>query len=545
MKLALTILLILACGHALACTTCDHIQGDPSHPIEAWSGEVLSSTQFFAANDQQTLNAHCKGVMPTDAEMRGWLEQNQSSERENAQIHGLNIVGESPENIRALRLLLTARNENFQDDPSLQKTFSSTCQKVDCAVREIFGEVALETLYLQRRYGFNASHRAYPRSVPWKKEELRSAMVGILDFPATHFPMWESRPFTRFLPGQLPSSVYLSATSAEANIRFFDNWAEKTVAARQQTSFHEIAHAIASRTQMDHSPEWRSISDWQMVSQTPVYSEAARRAGKTVSGYASVNALEDFAEAVVAYRYNPQLLQQRSPEKYEFIKNAVFNGVEYLSAQSCQTQNRTSDALIPAAQRGLSQWNPSDEELNRLLEPCMAPLMDASANLENQVLRDHALNRCISEIPRRRGIEFMQAELQGKPWSRFMTPMLEQTQFPIPPQAQQRIRQAQNVLKTVSKNKMIEATLQALTQHAAVPTENSCQLTRNERAYHAFMPLFNDTDGMKSYQYRFKTSRALTQLCLRIARARSPGQQNRPVSRPEVQAQVERLFRTN
>ena len=44
---------------------------------------------------------------------------------------------------------------------------------------------------------------------------------------------------------------------------------------------------------------------------------------------------EDFAEALAAYRYRPNYLKQISQEKYDFIKEKVFNGVVYDSEEDC------------------------------------------------------------------------------------------------------------------------------------------------------------------------------------------------------------------
>ncbi len=529
-------------GEVLACTYCEHITGDPSHPIEQWRDEVLASFGNYGASDRQTLEANCKGQLPQDSQMSEWLNANQSSQRFNGQVHGINLVNESAENIEALNYLLTARNELAQDDPTTQKKFSSTCQKVECVARELFGDTALETLYLQRRYGFNASHHAYPRSVKWKKTELRSAMVGILDFPSTHFPLWKSRPFTRFLPGQLPSPQYVSATAAEANIRFFDRWAANGIGSRQQTAFHEIAHAIAGESGIDKSPQWRALSGWQIQTNTSVPSESPTNRESVVSGYGRFNAQEDFAESAVAYRYNPRALQVRSPQKYEFIKHAVFDGVEYLTPTSCLSNTRTSDLMAATAQQGLSQWAPSQDELSQLAKPCITSMIDAITMVETQVMNSSQVNQCMNQIPKERGVQFMQAALSQKPWGKFMSPMLRQADYPVPVQAQQKIRQARELMKIEMTAKMGQAFFNTFTTIARIPTAQSCQTQNMENAYRYFTHVYNETDGRSAYQNRHKINQAASRVCLSIAASRSGSQQSRPVTQAEIQVHIKKLF---
>ena len=537
-------LLILATtfGEALACSYCEHIQGDPSHPIEEWRDEVMAAFGNYGATEAQTLNANCKGQVPSDAQMNEWLRANQSTGTQNAQVHGINLVGESPENIEALRFLLTARNELAQDDPTTQRQFTSTCQKVECVTRELFGDTALETLYLQRRYGFNASHHAYPRSVKWKKSELRSAMVGILDFPASHFPLWKSRPFTRFLPGQLPSPNYVSASAAESNVRFFDRWAANREGSRQQTALHEIAHAIAAESGIDKSPEWRALSGWQVQANSPMFSEKPTDRESVVSGYGRFNALEDFAESAVAYRYNPRALLVRSPEKYEFIKHTVFDGVEYLTPLTCQDTTRTSDLMASAALQGLTQWNPSPEELRRLAKPCIGSMLETLGETQNAVMSAPQVSQCLNQIPRERGVEFMRAALSQKPWGQFMAPLLRGADYPIPTQAQQKIRGARELMRTEMQTKMSQALFASLSQFARVPTAQSCEAQNLQNAYRLFGNVYEDNSGRSSYTDRHRIHQAATRVCLHIARARTGSQVSRPVTQAEVQEQLKKLF---
>lgn len=56
---------------------------------------------------------------------------------------------------------------------------------------------------------------------------------------------------------------------------------------------------------------------------------------KIISKYGESNPSEDFAESLTAYRYNPAGLKKAAPEKYNFIKDRIFNGQEFINHSSC------------------------------------------------------------------------------------------------------------------------------------------------------------------------------------------------------------------
>ena len=65
-----------------------------------------------------------------------------------------------------------------------------------------------------------------------------------------------------------------------------------------------------------------------------------------ISGYAKTNPLEDIAESITAYRFNPKKLKELSPERYEYLKEKVFMGVEYLSDTQCEDAASTRQQFI-------------------------------------------------------------------------------------------------------------------------------------------------------------------------------------------------------
>ncbi len=50
---------------------------------------------------------------------------------------------------------------------------------------------------------------------------------------------------------------------------------------------------------------------------------------KTPTNYGNTNPIEDMSESVMMYVYEPQKLQGSSPQRYNFIRDHIFEGVEY------------------------------------------------------------------------------------------------------------------------------------------------------------------------------------------------------------------------
>ncbi len=55
----------------------------------------------------------------------------------------------------------------------------------------------------------------------------------------------------------------------------------------------------------------------------------SEQSSEYVSSYAETSPEEDFAECYAAYVNDPELLQKVGPEKYDFMKEVIFDGREY------------------------------------------------------------------------------------------------------------------------------------------------------------------------------------------------------------------------
>lgn len=92
------------------------------------------------------------------------------------------------------------------------------------------------------------------------------------------------------------------------------------------TLVHEIGHNVhynIRRDSFDLDVTWAAL-----------HRESFKSAGDTglgfVSTYAQTNKFEDFAETYMAYVRAPEVLIYYNPDKYEFMKQEIFNGLEYI-----------------------------------------------------------------------------------------------------------------------------------------------------------------------------------------------------------------------
>ncbi len=255
--------------------------------------------------------AFCKLPPPTDESMHDWLERQQVSEIENA----------------------------FASLVPPDKASVAGCSTTVCKAKKVFGKsVGLKLLYLQARYKLNGSHLTNKNASAWTNAELESIMHAVQDFPE-QINKFE-KPLVRYSRGKVTPKI-AEVLSKNPNVcipttdylQFFDCFfAFGDEDANRATVFHELSHAIGERNNLEKSPEWLAISKWEKgVDGKP--HPGADDCFISLSGMSRPE--EDFADAMMAYRYDPAGLMSACPAKYEFLKMRVFAGAEYTSATSC------------------------------------------------------------------------------------------------------------------------------------------------------------------------------------------------------------------
>ncbi|MFL5815813.1 MAG: hypothetical protein ACJ763_19750, partial [Bdellovibrionia bacterium] len=251
--------------------------------------------------------------------------------RRSANIHGIELVDESPYLIEVLDALLT--NEKGSSEP--QKTFASSCRDVYCAATELFGrKTGLQLLYMLGRFGFNGSHLRTKNADPWTSEELDTVLLALSDLPKHLIPA-SPVAFNHQLAHYKRSESGTPEKGqpvANAMIFLFDHWNQQSQANQRYTLFHELGHVAGDTLKLNDSKAWFRAAGWKETDMEWTLPHPE----KTISRYAETNPYEDFAESFAAYRYNPEALKALNPSVYRFFKNKVFHSTEYTVNSHCE-----------------------------------------------------------------------------------------------------------------------------------------------------------------------------------------------------------------
>ena len=116
--------------------------------------------------------------------------------------------------------------------------------------------------------------------------------------------------------------------------------------------FHELSHLIDLRLgHLSEQSEWMSLSQWEG---TIGNKWKMKNKKEFVSKYAKQNPSEDFAESMVAYRFAPEELKEKSPRKYTYLKEVIFQGLEYRNAQDCNEKADFKDFISESSEKDYS-----------------------------------------------------------------------------------------------------------------------------------------------------------------------------------------------
>lgn len=293
-------------------------------------------------------------------------------------INGVSL-SDSAELLDVFRLLTNVKNSDYT-----QKIFtlSPGCKDVTCAVKEIWGEeMGLKLLYIAHRFKIPASeYVANGSRARWEPDELDDVLVALEDLPQSFYEnlkkLDEDNKFSKVLPKELTHynrSYDSGAIAGNASIYFYNTWDKESAVARQVAVTHELGHNFSfmakGNKNLDATPEWKSFSNWGENGESS-------HPKNCISEYAQTDAGEDFAESVCAYRYLPKDLYS---EKYEFIKNEVFKGIEFTSDEGCLDQNKNE--LEKVASLLTSDTNIEEWEINKSNFSCVFKIYSGAPSL--------------------------------------------------------------------------------------------------------------------------------------------------------------------
>jgi hypothetical protein len=395
--------------------------------------EIVKEIDTKAATDEQIKSAHCTKSTPfSDEEMKSWLEANQSSERFNKKINGISFEQESPENLEAFKFLTTIYDAIGDKDLRFKQDYSSKCQKVECAVKEIFGDTGLQLLFMQRKFGMNGSHLAKKPDVasPWRKDELDQVLLALSDFPEGLLPISKSYTLTH---GN--REIDSNGMTANAVINIFNPWNKFSIEEKRYAIFHEVGHVIGNLTSVDKSPAWLAHSQWESYTKTiqdvEIPLSKTSKPETIVSQYALTNEREDFAESVAGYRYNPAHLKKVNPTKYQFLKEIVFDDVEYINKEACLSPKRISRQLVKTSTEKLKGWKPSEDEYSQIAKSCSELAITKLSEMGTINLLEPEFSSCFDQAMQRFETTELTTLLKERHNHEFMAPLMRNIRLPI------------------------------------------------------------------------------------------------------------------
>jgi hypothetical protein len=478
--------------------------GELNHPELEDIANLNKVIDWHAASDDDIKKAFCtQKTAPTAAEMTKWLIDHQSPANVSKKINGIAFEGESIENLEAFRLLTTYVDILGNVDPAKHKDFTSTCKKVECAVKQLLGnDIGLQLLYMQRRYGMNGSHiiKEKNRVSPWKKEELDDVLLSLSDFPEGVLPFQEARDMVHAPRGQGSGN-----TLANAIVTIFDLWNTETAPQRRATVTHELGHAISGVTKTGGADQWKKLSGWStkstIVNGKTISVPTPANPGAIVSEYGLTNEEEDLAEAVVAYRYNPKLLKTASPDKYNMLKATIFDNVEYTSEAACKSPKRTSSALKTKIAAKVQTRTPTEAELKQIGNRCSERATEDLISQGYMNLGDNYFKSCYANSVKAQTVEFLKKELKGMPYEKHLEPMIRNAFSEIDPAKLSEIaRKAETQHRTAFRN----------TISTAIKDGTYCSPEMAKYGSHAFE---DEVLGFTSYYYKDGLNAVMAKAC--------------------------------
>lgn len=337
----------------------------------------LEEISWFGASPTQVEKGHCiNGPKVDNSFLDRYLLSIEGEIVPKKNILGIEFENESQPMLDLFSKLVDPSTDRFQiftyKKPQLKSGLvPASCKKVLCAAEAIFGRnQAKRLLYMLDHYGLNGSHLIYTNSSAWKTNELDQILRSVDDIPSFLIKQESNKAFYHFSRGYTRGS---DLTLANAVMEFFDRWNTSRPGEQTYVIFHEVAHNLSNidrQTDLDSTPEWLAFSGWTKKDDK----WQAKNLSVIPSEYGRTNPAEDFAESVTAYRYNPNAKKLLGEEKYRFIKETVFLGVEFDKEESCRGDKGFLAQVAPTEKEYNKAHIVKDEDIR---SRCSKQLSDA------------------------------------------------------------------------------------------------------------------------------------------------------------------------
>jgi hypothetical protein len=335
------------------------------------SNSLLAGDCVSCSKDLKPFDGIVKNVealqAPTEVNCADQLKDNARDEylanfsklpRQKALVKGLNLEG-SAEELKILGKMLN-------DKPSVNWSKARDCKTVICALTKVYNseESAHRALNIAKRDGYiiSASRDFNINNADigqlFSLEELQKIDLAYKMLPPKYKKLKSLDRLKRLPDGYTSpkapdAAAYASPGyhslyyNAEGEITFLDSGFSGEQSWGPLVAVHELTHHVDYSSSdknplgISEGPEFLKLSGWKSTTKYETDKKSGKKTAVTewehtpdkkfITTYAGSQPAEDLAEAAAHYLYFPKKLKSIDPEKYDFIKNKIFDGKEYLT----------------------------------------------------------------------------------------------------------------------------------------------------------------------------------------------------------------------
>jgi hypothetical protein len=214
----------------------------------------------------------------------------------------------------------------------LSKIDSKKLKKAKSALKS--PNASKRLLYLYLKFGFNGSELAFKNAQRLSENELDDVLMTLNDFPSAMIPISPGRQLTKYLADEKHPDKG-DQVWADSTVILFAPWFQGQQGSREGVLFHEVSHILQYQLPKASQRKWNKLSSWVKKGDSWEFDTID---ACMISLYSMRDTYEDFAETAAAYRYNARFLKRLCPEKYQFMKDNVFRGVEFQDQSQCSAR---------------------------------------------------------------------------------------------------------------------------------------------------------------------------------------------------------------
>lgn len=314
-----------------------------------------STLEKQVSNLSRISQVDCRQILTSDVDEE-YARHFSREPQKSSVVLGVKLQGSADE-LKFLNLMLDKK-------PMDEWSRAKGCSTVLCALGKVYQSetTAKRVLNIAKRNGYIVSARKdftneadKPIGQLFSSQEIETIDLAYKRLPANFNKLKTLDRLKRMPDGyKSPRSPNAAAYASpgfkssyysdEGEIVFISSSFDQDNTWASSVAVHELSHHLDfSKPGKDYAgysetDEFLKLSGWKMEksyttdkSGKKVLKEKWTRPEnkKFVRDYAGTEPAEDFAEAVAYYIYEPNLLRQTDPAKYNFIKNKVFAGKEY------------------------------------------------------------------------------------------------------------------------------------------------------------------------------------------------------------------------